>query len=147
MDARAHRLSGRTLRLLVSGVNSLVTDMEEPTETPGELLRAFVEAHKGHRTWTDLAEHAGVRRQTLYDWFSGKDKPSMASLRVLAEALRVRPYQLVAAMDGDGEVMPVESEQAQSWMWGQMDAWADARGVPRPRRTRPTGEDGEQGAA
>lgn len=49
-----------------------------------------------------LADKAGVRRQTLYEWFrpNSRTEPSLPTLRVLAAVLGVRRVDLLAAMDG-----------------------------------------------
>ena len=47
-----------------------------------------------------LAVDAGLRRATMYAWFSGKVSPEMESLSALATACKVHRWQILAAMDG-----------------------------------------------
>lgn len=47
-----------------------------------------------------LAKTAGVRRQTLQEWYSGSSVPRLAELAEVARALGVRRVDLVAAYDG-----------------------------------------------
>lgn len=81
----------------------------EPTE--GERLRDFLEkATGGRHGWvTTVAAAAGVRRQTVYDWFTGKTSPTLGSLEAIAGAVGVRRYEIVSAMDGVGPVVPVQT--------------------------------------
>lgn len=68
----------------------------------GKRLHAFLETCWGRERggMTGLAEAAGIRRQTLYSWFSGDDEPSLGSLAALAGAIGVDRAEVVAAMDG-----------------------------------------------
>lgn len=46
-----------------------------------------------------FAERHGLRRQTPYEWASGKRKPNLETLRPWAAALGVTRAEMVAAMD------------------------------------------------
>lgn len=78
------------------------------TKSQGRLepyVRARWTRHQGGVT--GLAAATGLTRETLYSWFRGETEPSLANLRTLAAALGVRPWELVAALDGD-EAEPAE---------------------------------------
>lgn len=47
-----------------------------------------------------LAEKAGLSADTLYGWFEGQD-PALSKLGMLAAALGVKRYELVAILDGE----------------------------------------------
>lgn len=97
------------------------------TKTPGERLKAYIEAHWGRSKggMEKLALEAKLRgRQTLYEWFAGGE-PSLASLQQVANVLGVRRVDLVAAYDG---VTAPETEKAPrpEWAEGLEDGVAEA---------------------
>lgn len=57
-----------------------------------------------------LAERAGIRRQTLQDWYAERDTPSLGHLAAVASALGVRRTDLLAAYDGVTAPVAEESE-------------------------------------
>ena len=63
-----------------------------------------------------LAKAAGIRRQTLQDWYAGKDTPSLGHLEAVAVALGVRRVDLVAAYDG---VTAPEQTEAAPPKWAE----------------------------
>jgi transcriptional regulator with XRE-family HTH domain len=65
----------------------------------GERLRAAVNAARGRRTVKQVAEDAGVLRQTLYKWFEG-GTPRLPELRAVARVLGVPLASLVEVWDG-----------------------------------------------
>ena len=89
-------------------VNRLVTvnAEEEAIEAQrrGERLQVFLTARwrelGGKRGISGIAATAGVHRDTLYHWFSGEGEPSLTALRSLADAVKVRRAEIVAAIDG-----------------------------------------------
>lgn len=70
----------------------------------GPRLKAYIQSQWGRDKggMSALADRAGVRRQTLYEWFrpGSTTEPSLATLTDLAQALGVRRVDVVAAMDG-----------------------------------------------
>lgn len=141
MTLHPHRLSGQTLRPTALGVNTFGTHM---TPEQGARLRAFLEhATGGRHGWvTDLATAAHVRRQTVYDWFSGKGAPSLESLDAIATALDVKRYEIVAAMDGDAPVMELDSRMKE-YVTQELERLIAARAdVPPPRKPRARGAGG-----
>ena len=77
------------------------------TESQGR-LEAYVRARWTRQQGgiTGLAASTGLTRETLYSWFRGETELSLANLRTLSAALGVRPWELVAALDGDEPVVP-----------------------------------------
>jgi transcriptional regulator with XRE-family HTH domain len=71
-------------------------------ETEGSRLRLYVDRFypRSRGGIEQLAEDAGLRRATLYAWFSGKASPDLASLTLLARTLGVTRAEIVAVMDG-----------------------------------------------
>lgn len=51
-----------------------------------------------------------VQPETLYGWFRGDNDPSLGSLAAMAEKLAVKRYEIVAAMDGEGPTVVLDSE-------------------------------------
>lgn len=73
--------------------------------TRGDRMRAYLLSRTGgYSGWQrDLVEKAGVKRQTISKWtnpdFDGYPDPD--ALAEVAAALDVRPFEIVAAIDGD----------------------------------------------
>lgn len=90
-----------TVPLRLSVVNTLF-----PVESRGTRLRKFLLAQTGgaHGWVNSLAAESGVKRQSLSAWMGDRAEPDLASIREVARVLRVRPFQIVAAMDGDPAV-------------------------------------------
>ena len=78
--------------------------MRTETDTNGQRLERYVKqrwmAVDGKRGMVGLCDAAGITRETLYSWFRGDIEPSLGSVAVLAEALKVQRADVVAAMDG-----------------------------------------------
>lgn len=118
----------RTLvHLSAAPVNTLVTVSEQSD------FERFVRARWGRDRGgiRGLARETGISAETLYRWFRG-DEPELGSLRPLAEALKVRRFQLVAAFDGDGPVLPLAGEEARSLILDVVEQWAEDRGFQAP---------------
>lgn len=93
-------MSAMTVHRPPQRVNTLYRVISE--ESPGQRLKAFVRARWTRKDGGDvaLAKLAHMRRQTLQDWYAGKDVPGLPGLQALADALGVRRVDLVAAYDG-----------------------------------------------
>lgn len=113
---------------------------EGPDEsTEGERLKAFITAR-----WTrqqggirGLAEKIGTSPDTVYRWFKG-DPIDTYFLQQLADTLDVRRFEIVAAMDGEEQVLPL-NDQTRTAFLALMEEWADGRGLPKPRREQERG--------
>lgn len=104
------------------------------------MQRFLVEQTGGRRGWqADLVARSGVKRQTITKWTNPKfdGYPDMAALAQVAEALNVRPYEVVAYLDGDGPVGSLEMIESRALEL--MDRALDERLGPR--------RDGHRGAA
>lgn len=91
---------GMTVHRTGERVNTLCRVTSE--QTPGQRLKAYIRAHWTRQMGGDtaLAQKAGVRRQTLQDWYSGATVPRLTELAEVAGAMSVRRVDLVAAYDG-----------------------------------------------
>jgi transcriptional regulator with XRE-family HTH domain len=98
-------MAGSTIRAAVHGVNTLGTVERETRDdrARGERLRSYLDGFYPRRAGgiAKLAEDAGVRRGTMYDWFKGRAQPDIESLRAIAGAVRRPLWEVVAAMDGE----------------------------------------------
>jgi transcriptional regulator with XRE-family HTH domain len=101
-------------------------------ENEGARLRSYLLAKTGgKRGWVnDLCGAAGLKRQTLSLWMSGKTSPDLDSLSALARALHVRRYELVAAMDGDLALAETD-ERTREVLRQEIEAVLDERLGPR----------------
>lgn len=54
---------------------------------------------KGYSTY-ELAEKAGMTHSSIYKWESGLLFPTLSSLCLVADALEVKPWQLIGYSDG-----------------------------------------------
>lgn len=84
------------------------------TRESGQRLRALLETATGggHGWVTRLATAAGVRRATVYSWFTGSAEPSGDTLTELSRATGLRRWQFLAAIDGDA-VLDVSSPEGE----------------------------------
>lgn len=66
-------------------------------------LRRFITSHYPNGTgWPDeLAKRVGVSRSALFYWLNGAREPDLANCGRLAEALGVKRWMVVRALDGD----------------------------------------------
>lgn len=121
------RLTQTLIRLPAARVNRLVT------VTGGEALEQFVRARWGRKEGgiRGLARVVGTSPDTIYHWFNGSAL-NTDDLDALARALGVRRFEIVAAMDGEDVVMPL-NDQTRTAFLSLMEEWADSRGLPRPR--------------
>lgn len=99
-DPLSMTLTMRTIHNMPTYVNRLL-----PVTTRGQRMRSYLAARTGgRRGWQRaLVESSGVQRQTITKWthpdYDGY--PDLDSLAAVASALGVRPWEVVAAMDGD----------------------------------------------
>ena len=109
MHGLASQLSGRTVRPGLTLVNSLVPLMDEKS---GRRLERYIRARWGRKQGgiRGLAKAIGGTAETIYSWFRGETEPYLGTLREVAAALGVRPYQILAAMDGDGPAAAIDPE-------------------------------------
>lgn len=63
-------------------------------------IRAAMLAHAPRLTIVGLAKSAGVQRDTLYDWFTGKSAPETSTLTAVAQVLDVQMSSLLDAYQG-----------------------------------------------
>jgi transcriptional regulator with XRE-family HTH domain len=84
---------------------------------------------------TALAEASGVKRATLHSWFNGSAQPDLASLDLVAAALGVSRFEIVAAMDGAGPVVPLDAA-AREAIREEIDRVLDERGIPPTPRAQ-----------
>ena len=82
----------------------------------GDRLRAFIEARWTRRDGglRGLCRKIGVVPETLYGWLRGDNDPSLGGLAALADALGVSRWQIVAAMDGETEIVPLDDRTRQA---------------------------------
>lgn len=85
----------------------------------------------GAHGWVNqLSADSGVKRQTLSAWMGDRTRPDLESLDALALVLGVRPYEIVAVMDGDEPVVRID-EELRSQLREEMEALLDERLGPR----------------
>lgn len=84
------------------------------TREGGERLRALLaEATGGKHGWvTTLADEVGLRRATIYAWFSGTSEPKGDTLAELSRATGLKRWQFLAAIDGD-DVLDLSSPKGE----------------------------------
>jgi transcriptional regulator with XRE-family HTH domain len=116
--------------------------------TRGERLAAYLaKLTGGRRGWqTKLVKESGVKRQTITKWTHPKfDRyPDLETLATLATALGVRPYELVAAMDGDAgepteEMVRRVSRQEATVLFQELSGTGQLRALPGGRSSRRRG--------
>lgn len=133
MSALAVQRSLRTVPTRLTLVNSVL-----PMTTRGERLRAYLLGKTGGAPgWQKrLVEQSGVKRQTISKWTSPTfDRyPDLETLEAIAAALGVRPFEILAAIDGDVAVSLTDPAVRQA-MREEMEALLDERlGPPRGPR-------------
>lgn len=112
--------------------------------TRGDRLRAYLLSKTGGRSgWQrDLVRASGVKRQTISKWtaatFDGYPDPE--ALAAVAAALGVRPFEVVAAIDGD-VALSLEDPRVEETLRRLIDGVLDERLVP------PREDGGRAGAA
>ena len=97
-------------------------------------MRAYLLAKTGGRSgWQgELVAKSGVKRQTISKWTKATfDRyPDLETLESIAAALGVRPFEILAAMDGDVAVSLLDPAVRQA-MREEMEALLDERLGPR----------------
>lgn len=122
-------------------VNTLVR-----VTTRGERLRSYLLSKTGGRPgWqAALVRDSGVKRQTISKWTNPKfDRyPDLETLALIAQALGVPTFEIIAAMDGDVAVSLTDPRVKETLrpLLEELLAERDSR---RPPRTSP----GRAGAA
>jgi len=109
--SQSNRRSSQTLiRFPAAPVNSLAT------VTEGKRLERFVRSRWGRPQGgiRALAVAAETSADTIYHWFNGQNPPDVYQLGKLAEALEVKRWQIVAAMDGETEIVPLDDRTRQA---------------------------------
>lgn len=104
-----------------------------PMESRGSRLRRYLLAKTGgsHGWVQKLAADSGVKRQTLSAAMGDRGSPDLHTIDQIAEALGVRPFEILAAMDGDVAVSLTDPAVRQA-MREEMEALLDERlGSPR----------------
>lgn len=127
MESPQVQLADRTVPLSFPLVNTLL-----PVETRGARLRQFLlERTGGEHGWVNaLAAKSGVKRQTLSAWMGNRTDPDLESLRAVADAIDVRLYELVAAMDGEGPVVRVD-DRLREMIRQEIEAYREGEGPGR----------------
>lgn len=117
----------RTVPLRLSLVNTVL-----PMEGRGDRLRRFlIDKTGGRHGWVNALEEAsGVRRQTLSAAMGARSNPDLATITAIADAIGVRPFELLAAMDGDVAVS-LADPRAQEAIREAVEAEVSARLGPR----------------
>lgn len=92
----------------------------------------------GAHGWVNqLAADSGVKRQTLSAWMGDRTRPDLESLDALARVLGMRPYEIVAVMDGDEPIVRLDEATLAALdarVEERVQAALDARlGPARPR--------------
>lgn len=68
----------------------------------GRLRKYLADRFDGRYGWvTRLSRESGVKRGTIYGWFSGAAQPDLGTLAQIATSLKVPRAALVAAMDDE----------------------------------------------
>ena len=97
---------GRTVRLLRTPVNRLVTVNTAAGDRLSDYVRSRWDRRKGGIR--GFCKAIGVTPETFYGWVGGKNDPSLGALSAMADVLGVSRYEIVAAMDGEGPVGPLD---------------------------------------
>jgi len=102
--------------------------------TRGERLSDYLRLKTGgRRGWqTALVEKSGVKRQTISKWTSPSfdGYPDLETLATVAAALDVKTFEIVAALDGDQAVSPLDPA-VRSALRDEIEAALDERLGPR----------------
>lgn len=105
MLERPARLTAQTVRLPLTVVNTVVTEMAEDRtpepETPGRRLERYIHAHikRGTGGIRGFCSRSGLTPEVLYSWFRGETEPQLGSITKMANALEVSRVEILAAMD------------------------------------------------
>ena len=119
----------RTVPPSLSFVNTLFR-----VSTRGARFAAYLARRTGGRQgWqAKLVRDSGVKRQTITKYtrqdFDGY--PEMGTLALIAQALDVRPFEIIAAIDGDEPVVALDA-QAREAVRAEIEAILDERLGPR----------------
>lgn len=102
--------------------------------TRGDRLRSYLLAKTGGRSgWqAELVKRSGVKRQTISKWTNPSfDRyPDLETLAVIAGALGVPTFEIIAAMDGEVAVA-LSDPRARAAMREEMEKLLDDRLGPR----------------
>ena len=81
-------------------------------EKSGRRLERYIRGRWGRDRGgiSGLCTTVGVARESMYAWFRGDTDPTLEHLRLIAEALGVSRAQLLAAMDGEASVVPIDGD-------------------------------------
>lgn len=97
--------------MLVNSVVTVDTEKDDTSpETPGSRLRDYIDARwsRSQGGILGLARQLNVSTETMYEWFRSEREPNLDHLTRLAEKLDVRRSAILAAMDGDAPVLPLD---------------------------------------
>lgn len=130
MESPADRLTRGTVPLRLTVVNTFL-----PVESRGDRLRAYLlDKTGGRRGWVnELAAKSGIKRQTLSAMMGDRSTPDLETLYAIAEAIGVRPFELLAAMDGDGPVVRYD-EQLRTMIREEIERYGADQGPQRASR-------------
>lgn len=131
MESRADHYASGTVPPSLSLVNSVL-----PVETRGVRLRRYLLARTGGRHgWVnELADATGIKRQTLSAWMGNRAVPDLASLDAIAQALEVKTFEIVAAMDGEQAISLIDPTTRET-MRTMLEELLDERDGRQPPRT------------
>lgn len=106
--------------------------------TDGERLSAYIRARwpRGKGGIRRLISNLGTSPDTFYGYLNDKHPVDMEFLGRLAVQLSVRRYEIVAAMDGVGPIVPLD-EQSRELVREEVRAALAEAGVQVPRGGRP----------
>jgi transcriptional regulator with XRE-family HTH domain len=107
-----------------------------PVESRGTRLRHYLAQRTGgRRGWVnDLAAKSGVKRQTLSAMMGDRSAPDLKTIDAIADALEIRPFEIVAAMDGD-VALSVADPRVRQAIRDEIDAALDEREKRGKRRS------------
>ena len=112
-------------------------------DTPGTRLRAYIDARWTRRQGgiLALAGLLNVATETMYEWFRDDRQPNLDHLARLSRALGVKRWEIVAAMDGEATVAPID-EATRAMLRAEIEAVLDERLGPRKAARGPEREAG-----
>ncbi len=120
--SRPHRLEAAPFMSASAGPVYYGTTEPLPTR-----LRRFRELCGISRS--ELALRTGLSRPTIWAWESGKTRPRLRNLRVLANVLGISQLELVGGLEAAVPDNEVEAMLATGWEHGDMPA-----GIANPQR-------------
>ena len=105
-------ISENTVPTRLTLVNSVGPVDTENHDAPGQRLRAFIDQRWGRKQGgiRGLARELNTSTETIYEWFRGEREPNLDHVARLSKALGVGRYEIVAAMDGEGPVVKVDTQ-------------------------------------